>query len=276
MHSGRRKNDKYIINIYKITSKEDKLKLFIGSTKEKLKSLLSFFIKDLNSNLGSNRKNHLYNWIRNLETSCLKIKLIKSYPVSGKEEQEEREKYWIKKYENYGYDVLHNPFKNSLKKQNLEKLYVCIENISMEEIVKTFGDKIISISKNGFEHNLSSVSSSFLPNSIPLPPPPPPQPSGNIQKPVNKKIQKPKNEKPKNNNDNSGGEGYLDELKNLLSKRNTSGLSLSKLTQKNKSENKSENKVNKKIKKNVVIKTNGSMTQEDFMKELVNKIKVIH
>ena len=50
-------NDKYITYIYKIITKEDKLKLFIGSTKEKLPHLLRYFIGNCNSNKTNNKPN---------------------------------------------------------------------------------------------------------------------------------------------------------------------------------------------------------------------------
>ena len=81
---------KFITYIYKITSKQDKFKLFIGSTKQKIKTLFSFFLKDIEKN--KNHPNNLYKWIKNLDKKFLKIKLLKSYAVNNKEEQREKEK----------------------------------------------------------------------------------------------------------------------------------------------------------------------------------------
>lgn len=210
-------SNKYITYIYKITTKENKIRLFIGSTRENLQTLLLFFIKDLKTD----RKNNLYNWIRPLDTSKLKIKLIKSYPVSDKDEQQKREKYWIKKYKNYGYEVLHNPFQSEKKENPKEKIYVCLENVTMESIIKKYGDKIISISRNGFSPSNNTISS-----TTPTPPP--------IMRPTSVatrtfNVTKPKKPLPVNQ-----GDSYLNELKNLLTMRKTSDLSVAELAKKNK------------------------------------------
>lgn len=194
---------KYIASVYKIYSSDDKTVLFISSTREQLSTLLLFFIK----NSKTTKKSELYNWIRPLSSSNLKIKLIKSYPVLNKEDQEKREKYWIRKYTNYGYSVLHNPIEEIISDQ--EKIYVCIENTSMDEIIKHFGKRVLSISKEELQ----------IPKLI-----------KEIQnpKPVNiTKIVKPKiiKELPV-----IQGEGYMNELKNLLNKRKDGSLSIAQLT----------------------------------------------
>lgn len=242
---------KYITYIYKITTKEDKIRLFIGSTRENLQTLLFFFIKDLNTD----RKNNLYNWIKSLDTSKLKIKLIKSYPVTNKDEQRNREKYWIKKYKNYGYEVLHNPFQSKKKETSEGKIYVCLENVTMESIIKKYGDKIIYISRNDFSPlNNTSSSISKKPLSIPQPLP---------LKTLN--VTKPKKPLPVNS-----GEGYLNELKNMLSLRKSSKLSICELAKQNKP--KMDIKPKKIIipKKIVISKPPEKM---DLLTELKNKIK---
>lgn len=207
---------KYISYIYKITTKEDKTRLYIGSTREKIQNLLLFFIKNSNTN----QQNNLYDWIRPLKKQLLKIKIIKSYPVVDKDEQKKREKYWIKKYETYGYEVIHNPyeFKNANKEG---KLYVCFENVSMEEIIKRYGKKVICVSRNNF--SFSSNSS----NNSSIPPPPPPT----LNKPDKNIIKRKQPQKPLPVNQ---GDGYLNELKNLLKMRKTSDLSVAELAKKNK------------------------------------------
>jgi hypothetical protein len=194
---------KYIASVYKIYSSDDKTVLFISSTSEQLSSLLLFFIK----NSKTTKKSELYNWIRPLSSSNLKIKLIKSYPVLNKEDQEKREKYWIRKYTNYGYSVIHNPIEEIISYK--EKIYVCIENTSMNEIIKHFGKRVLSISKEELQ----------IPKLI-----------KEIQnpKPINiTKIVKPKiiKELPV-----IQGEGYMNELKNLLNKRKDGSLSIAQLT----------------------------------------------
>jgi hypothetical protein len=139
-------SEKYIISIYKISTNEDKLRVFIGSTKKNIQYLLSFYIKNYNQNVN----NHLYEWIKLLNKSKLKIKLLKSYPVSNKEEKHQREEYWINKYTKYGYGVINN-LKNitdNLDKKENEIIYVCLKDISMTRLLNMFGDNIISISKH--------------------------------------------------------------------------------------------------------------------------------
>lgn len=210
---------KYITYIYKIFTDEDKLRLFIGSTKENLKNLLMFFIK----NLQTKKKNILYNWINSLNTSKLKIKLIKSYPVSNIDEQRKREKYWIDKYKNYGYDVLYKPFKNKEKEKEKEnsKIYICLENVTMESIIEKYGNKIIYISKNGFNFLSNESNTSNIP--------PPPLPITFSKKNIVKKT--PNTSKPLPITE---GNGYLNELKNLLTLRKSSNLSLADLAKQNK------------------------------------------
>ena len=62
---------KYIIYIYKILSLEDNSKIFISSTVENLQTLLLFYIKNYNV------KNNLYEWIKPLNKS--KLKLISTF-----------------------------------------------------------------------------------------------------------------------------------------------------------------------------------------------------
>ena len=205
-------SDKYITYIYKILTKEDKLKLFVGSTKEKLHDLLQYFIRNCNSN----KTNNLYQWIRPLHKSNLQIKLIKSYPVSNKDEQKKREKYWIRKYTDYGYNVIHNPVKKIDEPKTNTKIYICLQNVSMAEIISQFGDKIVSISKE----EIQSSHPPFQKNSNQPPPPPPLKRltfSTSTSKPVKQSV-------------SSGG--YMSELSNILNRRNSSGLSISELTNK--------------------------------------------
>ena len=211
-------SEKYIISIYKISTNEDKLRVFIGSTKKNIQSLLSFYIKNYNQNVN----NHLYEWIKLLNKSKLKIKLLKSYPVSNKEEKHQREVYWINKYTKYGYGVINNlqNITENLDKKENEIIYVCLKDISMTRLLNMFGDNIISISKHPFQNqnyalqgiqsNISSnISSNIQENvqsnitNIPFAPP-------FIS--VSKKI----NVIEKNISDNP----LMDELKNVLLQRN--------------------------------------------------------
>ena len=143
-------SEKYIISIYKISTNEDKLRVFIGSTKKNIQSLLSFYIKNYNQNVN----NHLYEWIKLLNKSKLKIKLLKSYPVSNKEEKHQRELYWINKYTKYGYGVINNlqNITENLDKKENEIIYVCLKDISMTRLLNMFGDNIISISKHPLQN----------------------------------------------------------------------------------------------------------------------------
>jgi len=257
---------KYITYIYKITTKEDKLRLFIGSTREKLPTLLLFFIKNLNTN----HKNNLYEWIRPLNKSNLKIKLIKSYPVSNKDEQKKREKYWIKKYKAYGYDVVHNPFRKTEAKEEKGKIYVCIENVTMSEVLKKYGDKIVYISKNNFTLN-NATPNNFTPiqNTIPSRPSQPPRPPSTT---MNTKSKSPEPLPV------TSGNGYLNELKNLLSKRKSSNLSIMELTKKNKNNVKNPKPTpNKKTSKKTTIAPtkNVRLGGHRVLAELKDKIKKI-
>lgn len=191
---------KYIAYVYKIYTSDDKTRLFISSTREKISTLLLFFIK----NSKTTQKSTLYDWIRPLNKSNLKIKLIKSYPVLNKEDQEKREKYWIKKYKNYGYSVIHNPIKNIIV--NKEKIYVCIENTTMDEIIRHFGKRVLSISKEEIQNPIKEIQN----------------PKINVTKIVKTQISK---ELPV-----AQGEGYMNELKNLLNKRKNGSLSIAQLT----------------------------------------------
>jgi len=261
---------KYITYIYKITTKEDKLRLFIGSTKEKLQTLLLFFIKNLNTN----HKNNLYEWIRPLNKSNLKIKLIKSYPVSNKDEQKKREQYWIKKYKTYGYDVIHNPLRKTETKEEKGKIYVCIENVTMSEVLKKYGDKIVYISKNNFTSNNFNNFNNFNTlqnNTIPS------RPQRSPQSPITIMNKKSKSPEPL---PVTSGNGYLNELKNLLSKRKSSNLSIMELTKKNKTNNpiSTPNKKTskKKSKKTVITPTNNvRLGGHKVLAELKDKIKKI-
>jgi hypothetical protein len=143
-------SEKYIISIYKISTDEDKLRVFIGSTKKNIQFLLSFYIKNYNQNVN----NHLYEWIKLLNKSKLKIKLLKSYPVSNKEEKHQRELYWINKYTKYGYGVINNlqNITENLDKKENEIIYVCLKDISMTRLLNMFGDNIISISKHPLQN----------------------------------------------------------------------------------------------------------------------------
>ena len=202
---------KYIAYVYKIYTSDDKTRLFISSTREKISTLLLFFIK----NSKSTQNSTLYDWIRPLNKSNLKIKLIKPYPVLNKEDQEKREKYWIKKYKNYGYSVIHNPIKNIIV--NKEKIYVCIENTTMDEIIRHFGKRVLSISKEEIQ------------NPKPIKEIQNPKPIKEIQNP---KINVTKIVKTQNSKELPvvQGEGYMNELKNLLNKRKNGSLSIAQLT----------------------------------------------
>ena len=248
---------KYISYVYKITTKEDKTRLFIGSTREQIQNLLLFFIK----NSKTNQTNKLYDWIRPLKKNLLKIKTIKSYPVSEKDEQKKREKYWIQKYETYGYEVIYNPYQLKNTKSKECKLYVCLENVSMEEIIKKYGDKIICISKNNFSFSSDSSNNS----SVPIPPINLPKPN-NI-KPISQKPFKPL--------PITVGSGYLNELKNFLTLRKSSNLSLSELAKRNKP-NITIEKDTIKIKKTVFKpKTPTINPGQELLKELKKTIKKI-
>jgi hypothetical protein len=256
---------KYISYVYKITTKEDKTRVFISSTNENLQNLLLFFIKNSNTN----QKNKLYDWIRPLKKSLLKIKLIKSYPVIDKDEQKKREIYWIKKYETYGYEVIYNPYQLKKNKKIESKLFVCFENVSMEEIIKRYGEKILCISKNNFNFSSNNPKLSLQIPSAPPPPPPliPLQKTNIVSK--KQEIIKPLPV--------SEGDGYMNELKNLLLLRNSSNLSLSELSKKNKPEIKIKNNMKNNIKNQKTFKRPKSTInpENEVLKELKNTIKKI-
>lgn len=253
-------SNKHIIYIYKITTQDDKLKLFIGSTKEKLSTLMFFYIKNCNSN----QQNILYDWIRPLNKSNLKIKLIKSYPVSNKNEQKNREEYWINKYKKYGFFVIHTPLKNksTVNNEKLSKIYVCIEGVTMKQIINTYGDNIVYISKDNFSNTCekSLISSTC----------------DNMKKHETKHETKNETKhKTKNANivihkkTNSlqvvqnavNDEGYLNELKNVLSKRKNLKLSVNEIVNKNTRNN------------NKTMKSNKPQIIDNYIDELKQKIK---
>ena len=209
-------SEKYIISIYKISTNEDKLRVFIGSTKKNIQSLLSFYIKNYNQNVN----NHLYEWIKLLNKSKLKIKLLKSYPVLNKEEKYQRELYWINKYTKYGYGVINNlqNITENLDKKENEIIYVCLKDISMTRLLNMFGDNIISISKHPLQNQnyaLPSIQSSIQCNiqeniqsnitNIPFAPP-----FISVSKKINV-IEK--------NISNKSDNPLMDELKNVLLQR---------------------------------------------------------
>ena len=185
---------KYIFYVYKLITSEDPIKVYITGTSNRTKiDLQNEFYKQ---------------WISCLNTSSVTKKVIKSYPVLNKEEEELKTRYWVNKYKKYGYDVL-----TSLKEKQEEKnrIYVCLENVSMSEIVALFGDKIISISKEKHQRKKSK--------EIPTAPPPiiPPLEIPKIIQNNNSNIKKTSKF---SNDEEISGEGYLGELKNILSKRN--------------------------------------------------------
>jgi hypothetical protein len=242
---------KYITYVYKIYTCDDKTQLFISSTREKLSTLLLFFIKNYQNSrhCNSTQKTTLYEWIGPLDKSNLKIKLIKSYPVLNKDDQEKREKYWIKKYKNYGYSVIHNPIKNIIEnKENKEKIYVCIENTTMEEIIRHFGKRVLSISKEEIK-NSKPIDDIKIIKEIK-------NPEINVIKIVKTQTEK---ELPV-----LKGEGYMNELKNLLNQRKNGSLSIAQLT-------------TKKIEPNFIKKPQNSnpIVYGNLLEELKHKIKKI-
>ena len=248
-------NKKYIIHVYKIVSRSDDITLFISSTKAKIKSILPFVISDSNK---STTKNVLYNWFTKYPENSFSCKKIKSYPVSNKEEQDEKEDYWIKKYKQDGYNVLHNLKKKEKEVtkqiQNSEKLYVCFQGVSMEEIMTKYKNNIVTISKEPLEHKFQCQ----IPPQIP---PPPPNKSFNINKqnytrPLSGTIKKETHVSTLSSTSTSStsststsststtsSTGYLDELRNILQLRKTSGKPISEL----------QKKINVKIKKNKIL-----------------------
>lgn len=258
---------KYISYIYKITTVEDKTKIYISSTREKVNSLLLFFIKE-SSNIQS-KKDDLYEWIKPLDKKILKIKTIKSYPVENNYEQIKREKYWIKKYKTYGYDVIHKSYNVDKKKC---KLYVCFEDVSMSEIINRYEDKVVCISKNNFTftNELNKDNNSKHLNNVPKPPDIPIIKDKTSNKRHNirniKKIEKPL---PVNE-----GDGYLNELKNLLTLRKSSKLSVAELAKQNKPKKKIPNKI-KIVKKKFIPPKPVINPGQELLKELKKTIRKI-
>lgn len=194
---------KYIIYVYKILSEEYPVEIFISSSSIKDTRILP---------LGSKFEK----WSAKMDKLLLKKKLIKGYPVSNDEDEEIKTRYWINKYKKYGYIVSSYLEEKEDKKY---KLYVCLENVSIMEVTAIFGDKIISISKeNNITESLPSLDP--LPPLLPFSSPEPcfPTESKTIKPPLKKNIIKYKKSKIKN--EISGG-NYLDELKNVLQRRNS-------------------------------------------------------
>jgi len=255
---------KFIIYVYKITSKQDKFKLFIGSTKQKIKTLFSFFLKDIEKN--KNHPNNLYKWIQKLDKTFLKIKLLKAYPVNTKEEQRDKEKKWVKKYENDGYEVIHNPF--AVKENKTNKLYVCFQGISLEELVSRYGSNILSISTEPHKNSDVIPPVPNIPTNLPpldLSPPNViiPKITSSLKSiPKLKKIQKEEKLLPINEG------GYMNELKNLLVKRRNSSLGITDLVNNNLTK-----KIKKKKIKQIPIKNNKPI---NFVEELKMKMKPLY
>ena len=217
---------KYIASVYKILSSDDEMKLFIGSTNENINNLLTFYLQDIQTT----KKSKLYNWLRTLNKQFIKIKIIKSYPVLSIEEQEKREKYWVEKYKTYGYNVIHKEYVIKPLQTN-EVLYVCFKNISMEEIINRYGENVVSISKN----KTDEIKHEY--------------------KPIQKTIVKNTKSEDKKSNISVNTGGFMDELKNVLSKNS----SISTILKKNK----------KDLKKPV------ENNNQSFLEELKSKIKKI-
>ena len=235
---------KHLINIYKISTTDDILKIFIGSTKKN--------IKNINNILKCNKNNNLYNWIKDLNKNNLKIKLIKSYAVKNKLEKKQRENYWVNKYMNYGYNVIHNYKIN--KDSKTEKIYVCIEDVSMEILLEKFGSKILYMSRESFHENNKS-------NDVNIPHPPP---IIKTERKINteqigglKKDEIKRDEIKKERN-------YMDELKNILTKRTDTNKSISELTNK---------KIMVKCEKQVSIILPLQVSYTNILDELKYKIK---
>ena len=198
---------KYIFYVYKLISSEDPIKIYVNGSSDR-------------------KKIHKNSIFKNSFTK----KIIKSYPVSNKDEEELKIRYWINKYKNYGYDVYSSL---EIKKEEKCKLYVCLENVTMSDVVSLFGNKIISISKE----KTNNVKKHITPKKI---------------KPIVKKKEK---------KEIIVSGNYLDELKNVLNKRNNGKTKIKDLVKKRKTP---------KIKE---IKLDSNM---NFLDELKSKIKVIN
>ena len=204
---------KYITNVYKIYTPEDELKIFIGSTPDYKKVLHKI------------KNKHFEEWCKNVDKSTLKVKLIKSYAVLNKEEEKQRKKYWITKYSNYGYSVINN--KNE---KNEDIVNVTLKGVSITQIVHIFGNKIISVSKDKVSPcnspsspSRSSSSTSLGSSSHSCSSSSSSSPSGSTS------IHIPKSNAFQENSN------YVDELKNILSLRN-SNKNMSDITNKKISE----------------------------------------
>ena len=205
--------------------------------------------------------------------SSFSCKKIKSYPVSNKKEQEEKEQYWIDKYKKDGYNVLHNILDTIIDKsktiENTEKIYICFQGVSIKEIMTKYKNNIITFSKEPF---VSNKSLEYKTNTIPKPPPPP----MNMMKPRTIKSSLSKsteNKKQKSNTtisttiSTTSSTGYLDELKNILQLRKSSGKSIAELQNK-------KTFVKKKIKKIIISPTNNKKKcGQQVLDELKQKIK---
>ena len=142
----------------------------------------------------------------------------------------------------------------------------------MAEIIKKYGDKIVYISKNNFNINeINGVSNAPSP-----PPPPPPLGTPTISYKKSNKINK--KDGPPSPLHVVQGEGYLNELKNLLSKRKSSKLSILELTKKNKTQS-DENPISsgkKSLKKeDIAYIKDIRLGGHKVLAELKNKIKKI-
>ena len=261
-------NTKYIIHIYKIVSKKDTICVFISSTKVKVTSLLPFFLSDSKK---SNTKNVLYNWMTKYPDYSFSCKKIKSYPVSNEKEQEEKEQYWIDKYKKDGYNVLHNILDTIVDKsktiENTEKIYVCFQGVSIKEIMSKYKNNIITFSKEPF---ISKEPLEYKTNTIPKPPP---HPMSTMKpKTIKSSLSRSKEnnkQKPNTTSSTTSSTGYLDELKNILQLRKSSGKSIAELQNK-------KTFVKKKIKKIILSPTNNKKKcGQQVLDELKQKIKKI-
>lgn len=213
---------KYIFYVYKIITEEDPIKIFITSSSEK-------DTKNLPNYPNFNK------WASKLNKTLLNKRLIKGYPVTNEDEEETKTRYWINKYKKYGYNVT-----SYLKEKEIEKykLYVCLEGVSITEVGNMFGDRIISISK---EDNF-------------------------VKKVVKYEKKKHENKISTNNStlkrENKVSTGnYMDELKNVLQRRNSdTNIKIEDLV--------------KKKKKPTKLPLGKKGIYDNFLDELKSKIKV--
>lgn len=131
-----RMGKKYLIRVYTISSVVDEFTIFVGSTIEKKMNNIVHFQKKKNEQF---RK-----WMEIHNANTFELKVIKKYVVKDRRAQEEKERYWIRKYTKDGFEVIHNQA-NSIKSTYIDTVSVTLTKTCFQEIINYFGERIVEM-----------------------------------------------------------------------------------------------------------------------------------